>query len=109
MSPEELLLQDLITVARYTTVNAGDRQDVLKALQRIIDTFCTNNALPNNNKLCVRNNKAAELLGVRPQTLAKWRTEGTGPPFIKMGKTVVYQISALKEWLQANTTQSTKN
>lgn len=35
--------------------------------------------------------QAAEILGVKVQTLAEWRLNGRGPPFIKLGRAVRYR------------------
>ena len=35
------------------------------------------------------------------QTLAKWRFEGRGPAFFKLGSKVAYRGSDLNEWLAA--------
>ena len=36
-------------------------------------------------------------------TLEKWRREGKGPPYIKLGKRVVYRASAVEAWLEEQT------
>jgi hypothetical protein len=36
------------------------------------------------------NERTAEILGVRPQTLATWRSKGRGPMFRKSGRRVEY-------------------
>lgn len=46
-------------------------------------------------KRFLRPNEAAEYLGVRPQTLARWRCEGGKIPFARMGRAVVYDIADL--------------
>lgn len=40
-------------------------------------------------------------------TLARWRCEGNGPRFIKLGNRVRYSPAALAEWEQANEAAST--
>ena len=47
--------------------------------------------------------KAADLLGVRPQTLSAWIHRGVGPPYIKLGRCVRYRPADLEGWLQART------
>ncbi len=42
--------------------------------------------------------EAAEILRVRPKTLANWRWRGTGPKYRKHGGTVVYCIDDLKRY-----------
>ena len=36
-------------------------------------------------------------------TMAHWRCERRGPPFIKIGLKVAYKGSALNEWLESQT------
>jgi predicted DNA-binding transcriptional regulator AlpA len=36
-------------------------------------------------------NELAEMWGVSPNTLRKWRWEGKGPRFVKLGTRVVYR------------------
>lgn len=50
----------------------------------------------------------AERLRVSVAHLANWRYRGVGPKFVKMGKLVRYQESAVEEWLQDNTHQQTE-
>lgn len=54
--------------------------------------------------------RAAEILGIRPQTLRAWRMTGRGPKYIRYGgKTgrIVYRLSDLEAWLDAQTHQNT--
>ena len=43
----------------------------------------------------------AAALGVAEQTLASWRSESSGPPYVKIGKTVFYRRELLKTWIRA--------
>jgi len=46
--------------------------------------------------------EAAEWLGLSTPTLARWRGQRVGPPYIKLGpKSVRYRISDLDSWQQA--------
>jgi len=46
--------------------------------------------------------KAAEHLGVKPATLAKWRsTKRYQIPYIKVGRLVMYRLSDLDSWLES--------
>lgn len=42
-------------------------------------------------------------------TLANWRAQGKGPPFIKFGARVRYPISRLEIWEAANMSASNDN
>ena len=53
------------------------------------------------NDSVLRASQAAEYLGLKPRTLANWRSLRTGPAFIKIGNHAVgYRKSALEEFLQ---------
>ncbi len=48
----------------------------------------------------------AELLGVDPRTLHRWRGSGEGPPFVRIGpRNVRYSRAALDQWIAARTHQ----
>lgn len=49
----------------------------------------------------------AEYLGVTVPALAQMRYMGNGPKFIKLGKSVRYRDSSIKEWLEENTKDRT--
>lgn len=51
--------------------------------------------------------EAAEYLGLKPQTLAKWACRGRyGVPFIRLGGLVRYRRSDLDAWLESRTVRS---
>jgi hypothetical protein len=50
---------------------------------------------------------AAEVLYVSPKTLERWRLEGFGPRWIRVGRKPLYRLSDLIDWLDANTVNST--
>ena len=46
--------------------------------------------------------QAAELLQVKPGTLAVWRSTGRyAIPFVKVGRSVRYRLSDLNSWLES--------
>jgi len=47
--------------------------------------------------------EAAELLKIKPQTLACWATKGVGPAPTKVGRSVRYQMSELLNFIRKNT------
>jgi predicted DNA-binding transcriptional regulator AlpA len=51
--------------------------------------------------------EAAERLRLRPQTLARWRVEGFGPVFVKLGGRVAYPAVELASWIASNRQHST--
>jgi hypothetical protein len=44
----------------------------------------------------------AEARGVVKRTLRLERQRGSGPPFVKMGKQILYPIEGFRDWLKAN-------
>ena len=44
--------------------------------------------------------RAARFVGVSKRTLEKWRYEGNGPPFLKLGRRVLYNVGDLEEWIR---------
>ncbi|MGK9461335.1 helix-turn-helix transcriptional regulator [Streptomyces sp. G6] len=44
--------------------------------------------------------RAAEYLGISPNTLYVWRHRRHGPPSFRMGRRVMYRITALDEWVR---------
>ena len=51
--------------------------------------------------------EVAHLLGISHKTLERMRMEGTGPKFIKVGRSVRYRLSDVQEWIEQNVRQST--
>ena len=48
----------------------------------------------------------SDLLGVSAKTLAHWRLQGTGPDYVRVGRHVRYQLSAIERWLDQQTTKT---
>lgn len=55
----------------------------------------------------LRTEAAAVHTGISRSTLEKLRLTGSGPEYIKLGRTVVYDPQALDAWLDANRRKST--
>jgi len=51
----------------------------------------------------------AARLGVTARTIERWRTEGAGPPFLKVGRGVRYDEADLSAWLAAQRRLSTSD
>ena len=45
--------------------------------------------------------------GCADQTHAKWRVEGVGPEFVKLGSKVFYTAGALRSWIKSQTRHNT--
>jgi predicted DNA-binding transcriptional regulator AlpA len=44
--------------------------------------------------------QVAEYFRLKPATLCKWRSEGGGPKYVRLGRLIRYKANDLKEWLQ---------
>jgi len=53
----------------------------------------------NLNVSAVNEKRAAQFLGVAVQTLRNWRHLRRGPAYVKMGRSVRYQVEDLKAYL----------
>lgn len=53
--------------------------------------------------------QAAERLAIARHTLARWRLEGGGPPFLKLGGAVRYDVGDLDAFLVAARRRSTSD
>lgn len=51
----------------------------------------------------------AAALGLAQQTLARWRCEGAGPPFVLAGRAVRYRRADLSAWIESRTRRSTSD
>ncbi len=51
--------------------------------------------------------QVSELSGVKPKTLANWRSKGEGPAFVKVGHQIRYRSEDLKAFLEARIFRST--
>lgn len=46
--------------------------------------------------------EAAEFLRLKPDTLYRWRWQGKGPAYSKVGQRVLYRQSALERYVRRN-------
>jgi hypothetical protein len=53
--------------------------------------------------------RLASMLGVTVRTLARWNASRIGPPKISIGKTVLFDLAKLPDWLVTHETQPTRN
>ena len=72
-----------------------------------MQTTGLNDALQVRRKL--RTAEAAEYTTVSESTLTKLRLTGGGPIFIKVGKSVLYDVSDLDAWLASHRRRSTSS
>ena len=52
---------------------------------------------------------ASELLGVSMRTLQKWRLQGNGPRFVKLGHAVRYDVKDLEAYIESGRRRSTSD
>jgi hypothetical protein len=52
---------------------------------------------------CATPAELANFRRVGEKTLANERAKGEGPPYIKAGRTILYPLDELREWMVANT------
>jgi predicted DNA-binding transcriptional regulator AlpA len=50
----------------------------------------------------LKSKELAELLGFQESTLRQWRTEGIGPPYLRLGHRVRYEFAVVTAWLAAH-------
>jgi predicted DNA-binding transcriptional regulator AlpA len=48
--------------------------------------------------------RVASMLGVSVRTLSRWGAAGTGPPKIKVGRKVLFDLLKLSDWLASRET-----
>jgi predicted DNA-binding transcriptional regulator AlpA len=53
--------------------------------------------------------KTAQRLCVQKNTLERWRSLGFGPQFVKIGRRVLYRVSDVEAYIDANVCQSTSD
>ena len=58
-------------------------------------------------KLHLRTPQAAEYLGLSTSNMEKMRLRGDGPPYAKLGRLVIYDMSDLDAWVNARKRTST--
>jgi predicted DNA-binding transcriptional regulator AlpA len=58
-------------------------------------------------KLHLRTRQAAEYLGLSISNMEKMRFKGDGPPYAKLGRLVIYEMSDLDAWVNARKRTST--
>jgi excisionase family DNA binding protein len=62
-----------------------------------------------SNRRMLRTWEAAEYTGIARSTLEKLRVRGSGCPFIRIGRVIVYSTDELDSWLAAHRRTSTSD
>ncbi len=59
--------------------------------------------------LVITEERAADALGLSPRTLQRWRVEGRGPAYRKLGKRIGYTEADLREFVERSRRTSTSS
>ena len=59
----------------------------------------------NHNQRLLKSSEVAEILGVSPSMLCRWRASLKGPPFIDLEGNPRYRSDAVEAWLDQQTRQ----
>ncbi|MGI8546699.1 MAG: helix-turn-helix transcriptional regulator [Gemmatimonadaceae bacterium] len=62
-----------------------------------------------NERRLLNTEQASVRLGLRPQTLNRWRVEGCGPVWMKLGGRCMYDVADLNAYLDAQRRRSTSD
>lgn len=66
--------------------------------------------LPDKDEILIPSRQMPAYIGLSIQTLARWRHEGKGPEYVKIGRLIAYRAGMVRQWLRqqqrASTSQS---
>lgn len=65
--------------------------------------------MPDAPKKLIREPAAAAYLDSTPATLRKWRHLGKGPGFVRLGRSVRYDVAELERFIEAHRARSTSD
>ena len=57
--------------------------------------------LPSAEDALIPAHQMPRYIGIAQQTAARWRCEGQGPAFIKVGRRIFYRAGDVRQWLQS--------
>ena len=57
--------------------------------------------------LLVGNRRAGKLLGLSDPTMQRQRTNGSGPPFMRISGKIFYRVGVLRAWVRDHEVKST--
>jgi hypothetical protein len=67
-----------------------------------LETTQTDGIIELENRRYATTGGLARMLGVAPRTLVRWDERRIGPPKIKVGKLVLYDLTKLNDWLETH-------
>ncbi len=56
--------------------------------------------LPADDDALIRGRDVSRYTGIAAQTHTRWRHEGVGPKFVRLGRRVFYRAGDLREWIR---------
>lgn len=65
--------------------------------------------LPDNDEILIPSRHMPAYVGLSVQTLARWRHEGKGPEYVKIGRLVAYNVRELRRWIDNQRKHSTSS
>jgi predicted DNA-binding transcriptional regulator AlpA len=54
----------------------------------------------------LRREELAQQFGLSPRTIDRWEALRAGPPRVRVGRTILYRIEAVREWLLSREQQA---
>ena len=64
-------------------------------------------ALPDQGEVLIAAVQVPEYIGLKAQTLARWRHEGVGPVWVALGPRIYYRSSDLRSWIESRVRRKT--
>lgn len=55
----------------------------------------------------LRRAELAQQLRVSPRTIDRWQTSRCGPPRVAIGRTILYNLESVRQWLRSNEESAT--
>lgn len=75
----------------------------------LLDSTSPLRPLPDNDEVLIPSRQMPAYVGLSVQTLARWRHEGKGPEYVKIGRLVAYKAGTLRQWLEWQRHANTSN
>ena len=63
--------------------------------------------LPTDDDALIRAQDVSRYTGIAQQTHARWRHEGIGPKYVRLGRRVFYRAGDLRAWIRSQVRQNT--
>ena len=64
-------------------------------------------ALPADDETLIRASAIGRYTGIARQTHSRWRHEGCGPQFVRLGRRVFYKAGHVRAWIDERVRQNT--